>query len=151
MYFFFCLTDVTLHTYLISLFFILLPGVRAKSGQLSVHNLPPVLAWTALFLSLMVPSFPFWGYWVMYCSFKPSLRLPPNDHSHPPLYEGDGLSLLHTDCLLWPVPSSGPNGQPKGSVSSPRIKKCLQLQTTPLFLFSGCNCFLSRSSFGVSL
>uniref|UniRef100_A0A8C2HJA1 Contactin-5 n=1 Tax=Cyprinus carpio TaxID=7962 RepID=A0A8C2HJA1_CYPCA len=33
-------------------------GVRAKSGQLSVQNLPPGLAWTALFLSLMVPSFP---------------------------------------------------------------------------------------------
>ncbi|XP_016105040.1 contactin-5-like [Sinocyclocheilus grahami] len=33
-------------------------GVRAKSGQLSVQNLPPGLAWTALFLSLMVPFFP---------------------------------------------------------------------------------------------
>uniref|UniRef100_A0A9J8ABJ7 Contactin-5 n=1 Tax=Cyprinus carpio carpio TaxID=630221 RepID=A0A9J8ABJ7_CYPCA len=33
-------------------------GVRAKSGQPSVQNLPPGLAWTALFLSLMVPSFP---------------------------------------------------------------------------------------------
>ncbi|XP_016417720.1 contactin-5 isoform X2 [Sinocyclocheilus rhinocerous] len=33
-------------------------GVRAKSGQLSVQNLPPSLTWTALFLSLMVPSFP---------------------------------------------------------------------------------------------
>uniref|UniRef100_A0A672N0G8 Contactin-5 n=1 Tax=Sinocyclocheilus grahami TaxID=75366 RepID=A0A672N0G8_SINGR len=32
-------------------------GVRAKSGQLSVQNLPPSLTWTALFLSLMVPSF----------------------------------------------------------------------------------------------
>uniref|UniRef100_A0A8C1GPV6 Contactin-5 n=1 Tax=Cyprinus carpio TaxID=7962 RepID=A0A8C1GPV6_CYPCA len=33
-------------------------GVRAKSGQLSVQNLPPGLTWTALFLSLMVPCFP---------------------------------------------------------------------------------------------
>lgn len=73
----------------------------------------------------------------MYCSFKPCLRLPYEDHSQPPLYEGDGLSLLHTDCLLWPVPSEGPKGQPKGSASFPSIKKCLQIQTTPLFLFSG--------------
>lgn len=107
--------------------------MRAKSGQLSGRNLAPGLAWTALFLSLMVPSFPLWGYWVMYCSFKPSLRLPPNDHSQPPLCEGDGFSLFHTDCLLWPVPSSGPKGQPKGSASFPRIKKWHQFQTTPLF------------------
>ncbi|XP_057203786.1 contactin-5 isoform X3 [Triplophysa rosa] len=33
-------------------------GVRAKSGQLSVYNLPAGVTWTALFLSLMVPSFP---------------------------------------------------------------------------------------------
>ncbi|XP_055029794.2 contactin-5 isoform X2 [Misgurnus anguillicaudatus] len=33
-------------------------GVRAKSGQISLHNLPAGLAWTSLFLSLLVPSFP---------------------------------------------------------------------------------------------
>ncbi|XP_056622405.1 contactin-5 isoform X4 [Triplophysa dalaica] len=34
-------------------------GVRAKSGQLSIYNLPAGVTWTALFLSLMVPSFHF--------------------------------------------------------------------------------------------
>lgn len=78
----------------------------------------------------------------MYCSFKPSLRLPSEDHSQPPLYEGDGLSLLHTDCLLWPVPSAGPKGQPKGSTSFPSIKKCLQNPDNSIvFLFSGNVCF----------
>ncbi|XP_017557443.1 contactin-5 isoform X1 [Pygocentrus nattereri] len=33
-------------------------GVRAKSGQLSVHSLPSNLAWTPLLLVLMVPSAP---------------------------------------------------------------------------------------------
>ncbi len=78
----------------------------------------------------------------MYCSFKPFPCLPSKDHSQPPLYEGDGLSLLHTDCLLWPVPSAGPKGQPKGSASFPSIKKCLQIWTTPLFFFSGHICYV---------
>lgn len=67
--------------------------------------------------------------------------LPSKDHPQSPLYEGNGVSLLHSDCLLWPVPSAGPKGQPKGSASFPSIKKCLQIQTTPLYFFSGHICF----------
>lgn len=129
-----------LHTHLISLLFISLPGVRAKNGQLSVQNPPSSLAWTALFLSLMVPSFPLWGYWVMYCSFKTFLRLPSNNHTHsPPVWRG---WALHTDCLFQPVSSTGPKGQPKGCASFPRIKKRLQVRLFFIFPIS----FLGFSS-----
>lgn len=58
--------------------YFLFPGVRAKSGQPSVYTLPAGVTWTALFLSLMVPSFPLWGYWVPYPNTfpTPALRRP---------------------------------------------------------------------------
>lgn len=62
------------------------------------------------------------------CTLKPSRRPPSEDRSHSPLYEWSELSLLNTDCLLWPVPSTVAGvSQREVLLFQTKIKICLQL------------------------